>query len=235
MKCRLTFPVDTLSGKGGGPFGLVFAKWRGLQVARRLVVPSNPGTTEQDAIRGYLSAAASAFQAVTPSEKAAWDAWARINSSQILGQDVVRPAISEYCGVNCLRQIDGQAITDVAPTAKPDFAITGITSVTNTGPGTSLDIVFTHNAPATTDRSVLVRTTLALASQVVNPKDSDFRLVEGVSDADSIQPLAASPQTMVFSQPWNFPSVGAYIGVRITPVSAEYTTGVEFGAVLQVS
>lgn len=235
MRVRMSFPVDALTGKGGGPFGLVFSLWRGMQVARRLVVPANPSTTEQDTSRGYLSSAATAFQSVTPSEKADWNAWANINASNILGQRVVRPAISEYCGVNSLRQIAGEAITDVAPTAKADFAVTGITSITNTGPGTSLDLVYTHNATTLTDRRVLVRTTLALPSQVVVPKDSDFRLIEGVASVDSIQAIGASPDTIVFTAPWNFPAVGAFIGVRITPLSPEFTQGVQLGDVLQVS
>jgi hypothetical protein len=235
MKMALTFPVGELSGKGGGPFGLVYFQWRGLQVARRMVQPSNPQTAEQQGMRGFMTAAAVAFQSLTPSEKADWDAWAEINASQILGQDVVRPAISEYCGVNCVRQIAGAAIDDAAPTAKTDFAITGITSVTNTGPGTSLDIVFTHNASVTTNRKVLVRTTLALASQLVVPKKSDYRTVEGVLAGGSVVALAASPQTLVFTSPWNFPTAATYIGVQIEPISSEYASGVQFSDVVVVS
>jgi len=230
MQVRLSFPVDTLAGKGGGAFGLVFSKWRGLQVARRLVVPANPGTTEQDTIRGYLATAAAAFQSVTPSEKLDWEAWAEINASNILGQRVVRPAISEYCAINVMRQINGQATTDVAPTSKPAFAVTGITSVTNTGPGTSVDIVYTHNDAAPSGTFVLVRITLALPSLMVVPRTSDFRLIEGVADVDSIQTVTASPQTMVFTAPQNFPAVGAVVGVRITPLNASYAKGVQFGS-----
>jgi hypothetical protein len=203
-------------------------------VARRLVVPANPQTTNQDAVRGFLAAAAVAFQALTPSEKADWDAWAVINQSKILGQPVVRPAISEYCGVNVVRQIAGEAISDVAPTAKADFAISGITSVTNTGPGTSVDVVFTHNATVLTDKGVLVRTTLALPSQLVSPKQSDFRLIEGASGPASYTALGTSPQTIVFNGAWNYPAVGAFIGIQIVPVSPQFTTGVPFGDVVEV-
>lgn len=235
MKVGLTFPVAELSGNGGGAFGLVYSQWRGLQVARRQVQPSNPQTEQQQGVRGYLTAASVAFQSISLSEKAAWDAWAIINKSTILGVDVIRPAISEYCGVNVLRQIHGEAIDDAAPTAKADFAITGITSITNTGPGTSMDLVFTHNATTLTDRLVLVKVTEALPSELVVPKSSDFRTIDGVLAGTSIQALGASPDTIVFTGALNFPTVGAFIGVEITPLSPEYAVGVPFRSVVEVT
>jgi len=233
MKVRLAYPVDQLVGKAGGPFGIVFSRWRGLQVARRLVVPANPSTVEQDAIRGMLASAAVAFQSLTLAEKATWNAFATLMRNRILGQEVTRPAISMYCMINVFRQIDGQAITDVAPTAKPDFAITGITAFQHDVVTGDMNVVFTHNAPATADRFVMAKWTAALPSGVVIPRKSDYRLAEGV-DAASIIPLAASPQTAIFTTPWAELTVGQFSGVSLTPMNISYVPGVEFSDVLTV-
>lgn len=235
MKCVLSFPVAELSGKAGGDFGIVMSNWRGLQVARRMVVPDNPQTTEQDLIRGMMSTASVAFQSVTANEKLAWEAWAEINKSRIKGQMVVRPAISEYCAVNIVRQMDGQATTDTAPTAKPDFAVTGITSFTNTGPGVSMDLVVTHNASVTANKFLLIKFTGALASAVVVPRASDYRTAEGVNGTLTLAPLGASPLTVVLTAPWAYVTTGDYCGVSVAPVSTEYVTGVPVSDVVQVA
>lgn len=235
MKLRLAYPVDTMSGKAGGDFGIVMSAWRGLQVARRLVVPRNPSTTEQDAIRGYLASAAVAFQSVTASEKTAWDTYAELVRSRILGQLVTRPAISVYCQINVLRQIAGQALTDTAPTAKPDFAVTDITDFEDDGVNNEMNVVFTHNAPATANRFVMVRWTGALPSAVVVPRKSDYRLAEGVVGGGSIVALGASPQTISFTAPWVELAAGAVAGVSIVPMNVDYVPGVEFSKVLTVA
>lgn len=235
MKMRLAYPVDTMTGKAGGDFGIVMSSWRGLQVARRLVVPRNPSTTQQDAIRGYLASAAVAFQSLSASEKTAWDTYAALVRSRILGQYVTRPAISMYCQINCLRQIAGQALTDVAPTTKPDFAVTDITAFEDDAVNNEMNVVFTHNAPATASRFVLVRWTAALPSAVVVPRKSDFRLAEGVVTGGSIVALASSPQTINFSAPWTELAAGVVAGVSVTPLNGDYVPGVEFQKVLTVT
>lgn len=234
MKLRLAYPVDEMSGKAGGDFGIVMSRWRGLQVARRLVVPTNPSTTQQDLIRGYLSSAAVAFQSVTGPEKTAWNTFAQLIANRIMGQMVVRPAISVYCLINVIRQIAGQAITDTAPTTKPDFAVTGITAFEHDVANNEMEVTFTHNAPATADRFVMVKYTGALPSGVVVPKKSDFRLAEGVSTG-SIVALAASPQTIQFTSPWVELTAGSFAGVSIQPLNVSYVPGVEFTDVLEVA
>jgi hypothetical protein len=235
MKIRLAYPVAEMSGKVGGDFGIVMFQHRGLQVARTLVTPNNPSTTPQDTIRGYLASAATAFQSVTASEKTAWETFAELVKSRIMGQEVVRPAIAEYCKINCLRQIAGQSITDTAPTTKPDFAVTAISAFEYDSVNEEMNVVFTHNAPATANRFVLVRWTAALASGVVVPKRSDYRLAETVAGSASIVALDSSPQTIAFDEPWTTVAVDSYAGVSITPLNVDYVPGVEFSDVIQVT
>lgn len=235
MKIRLAYPVSQMSGKVGGAFGIVMFQHRGLQVARTMVTPANPSTTPQDTIRGYLASAAVAFQSLTANEKAAWETYAELIKSRIMGQEVVRPAISVYCQINCIRQIAGEAITDTAPTTKPDFAISAITAFEYDSVSGDMNVVFTHNAPATANRYVLVRFTAALPSGVVVPKRSDYRLAETVAGSGSIVALDASPQTIAFDEPWTTVPVDSFAGVSITPLNTDYVPGVEFSDVVQVT
>jgi len=152
-----------------------------------------------------------------------------------LGQEVVRPAVSVYCQINCLRQIAGQAITDTAPTAKPDFAITDITAFEKDAVNSEMNVIFTHNAPATANRFVLVRWTAALPSAVVVPKRSDYRLAETVAGSASIVALDSSPQEIAFDEPWTMVDVGAFAGVSITPLNVDYVPGVEYSDVIEVT
>jgi hypothetical protein len=235
MKIKLAYPVSEMAGKVGGAFGIVMFQHRGLQVARSMVTPSNPSTTAQDTIRGYLASAAVAFQSVTAAEKIAWESFAELTKSRIMGQEVVRPAVSVYCQINSIRQIAGQAITDTAPTTKPDFAITGISAFEYDAVNGDMNVIYTHNAPATANRFVMVRWTSALPSGVVVPKASDYRLAETVAGSGSIVALGASPQEIAFDAPWTTVAVGSYAGVSITPLNVAYVPGVEYSSVLQVT
>lgn len=232
MKLRLAFPVDQISGKAGGNFGNVFFNWRGMMVARRLVVPKNPSTVNQDSVRTMLAAAAVRYQSLTPGQREAWKIFAAANPRKFLGQTVQIPEISAYCQVNCIRQLAGQAITDTAPTLKPDFAITGITKAEITGQG--LEITFTHNASVLTNKRVLLRATGPLSSGMYVPKKSDFRLAYGPSGGASVIDLEASPQTTQGTGVFDY-AHGVYAGVEIVPISPDYVAGVGFGDVLQVS
>ena len=226
MKARLAYPFDEFSGKTGGDFGIVLSNWRGLQVARRLVIPRNPNTSEQAIIRGFLTVAAGAFQSVTASEKSAWESFAEIMASRILGQRVVRPAISEYVRVNVLRQMDGQATTDTAPTSKPDTAFVSIDGVDlNTITG-DLTIDATLPASITAGTLVLFKYTSALPSGVVVPRVSDYRTAEGVNGAGTIQAAVAGSNTYTFTAPWFEPGPGDFLGVAVQPLTASYAPGI---------
>lgn len=230
MKVRLAFPIDEISGKAGGNFGNVFSKWRGLMVARRHVIPANPSTANQDAIRGFMAASAVAFQSLTTEQKEAWKSFASTIPRSILGQNVTIPEISAYCKINAYRQMGGVALTDTAPSIKADFAISDITKVINDDG--EITITWTHSATETTGRFVMVKITNDLPSGVYVPKRSDFRLINGPG-VTSLIPLTASPQSVTGQ--WRFsPTIGKYCGIECQPISSEYVPGVPFGKVLLV-
>lgn len=235
MKIGLAYPVDSMKGGAVGRSGLVYSVWRGMQVARRHVIPANPSSTSQDAIRAYVSASAKAFQGITAQQKVDWQTFAALYPKRESGVDVIPPAISAFCMVNNWRQIDGEATAAAAPTAKPDFAVTGITSVEIDGAGTG--IIFTHSAAVTTSKFVAIKSTGALPSQHKVPFPTDFRMITKVENNTCIVPLAASPQEVVITSTewWASLAEDDWAGISIMPLSPEYAPGLEFSSVLQVT
>jgi len=83
---KLKAPLMSLgaSGKLGG--ALVFFNWKGLNVVREYVVPTNPNTTDQQTQRGYLRAAvvkihaaqADASHPLALIDQTAYAAWASV-------------------------------------------------------------------------------------------------------------------------------------------------------------
>jgi len=234
MKVRLSFPVNEISGKAGGPFGIVLSNWRGVMIARSMVQPANPSTTNQDVVRGNMSNSAIAFQSVTAEEKVLWEAFAEINKSKIMGQEVVRPAIAEYCGVNDIRQLAGEAITDVAPTGKCPYSVTGVSGLATPAGGTNLNLTITFSAAPGAGAYTMVKITAPLPSAVVVPKKSDYRMVETVQNTESIPALVATPGLPEFDETWVTLAEDDYIGISLTPLSAEFVKGVEYATVIQL-
>jgi hypothetical protein len=73
---------------------LVFGKWKGIDVARRYVVPANPDTTGQSTQRGYLTSAVAewhdATNVLSAADKAAWNRLAGVQSAP-------RSGFNEFC------------------------------------------------------------------------------------------------------------------------------------------
>jgi len=145
-----------------------------------------------------------------------------------MGQSVILPEISMYVRVNAYRLIDGQAISDAAPTVMADFVASDIASRAYVAGTTTLSFVVTHNADPVTGRLWLIKTTGSLASQMVRVKDNDYRLADGVATG-SIVPVTATPQTIEIITPtfanW---SNGDYMDIQLVPLSAEYDPGTKY-------
>lgn len=71
---KLHGPFFSLDARGKLGKALVYSIWKGLNYARKYVIPANPNTTGQQTIRGYFSAAVTAYQAEDQATKDAWDA-----------------------------------------------------------------------------------------------------------------------------------------------------------------
>lgn len=97
---KVTAPLFGFGASGQLGKALVFGKWKGLDVARRYVVPANPNSAAQAGQRSYMTDAVSAWHDTTSPlsalDKAAWDRLAGVQASP-------RTGFNEFVR----RQIDG--------------------------------------------------------------------------------------------------------------------------------
>ena len=231
MKVGLSYPVNELRGGAVGRSGLVFFPWRGLQVARLFSTPANPSSTAQAAVRAFQTAASKAFKSLTPEERSAWDAYAALYATQQQGVLFVPPTNSMYSQVNFWRQLGGEAISDIAPAAKPDWAVTGITSITKDG--TDLKIVFTHSKAVPGSELLAVKMSKVVPSLNTRVFPGDYRMFKGANNAGNIISLVASPQTITVSiaDLWTSVTTGNVVGFELLPLSASYAPGTPYAEV----
>lgn len=232
-KIRLAFPVDGIRGAIRGRSGLVYFLWRGLQVARRFVIPANPDSTAQQTVRAWFTAAAQQFGSISPAEKTGWETYAQLVPRQVDGQTLILPAIDAYLEINSIRQLAGQAITDTAPTALADFAVTAIADWVDATPDIEFDV--THSATVTAGRFLYIKMTAPLNSARVDPPASAYRSAIPPQTGGTIVALAASPQTvtLTLADLWTGFSVGDFAGISAQPLSTQYVPGLTFRQVLE--
>lgn len=222
MLITLTKPFATARGRDSTIFGNVLYPLGLRMVSRSFAQPDNPQSASQTSVRTYFTLGSQAFGALTDVERAAWDALAEaMPRSDMDGVEYNPTSKGTYVHVNSLRQIDGQAITDTAPSAVTQAAPTDITSVTIAGGNCT--IVFAHS---NADGFFMVEGTAKLPALQRRPRDPDYRLVSSVL-ADSIVARGASPQSVVIAVgslhfPW---AVADQVGIRITAISPGYVRG----------
>lgn len=227
MHIRTQFPVSEMAGWDGYPGGLVYFKLLGMQVARQYAIPTNPKTANQLLTRSFLTLASQAFGDLTNDERAAWLTFAAAHPRSYLGATYTMQEMAAYVWINWLRQIDGQAISDAAPTIDPDWTFTDITSVAYVAGSTTLTLTVEHNKSVIANQFVLARISPALNSPQRHARESDYRLIEGVT-AGSIPDLVASAADLTFTSPVFAWTDGQYVDILLTPVSEEYVPGTPY-------
>lgn len=71
---KVTGPILSLGAKGQIAKGMVFATWRGVKYARQYVVPSNPNSTKQQAVRSLFAGLNSIYKYTPEDVRQAWTA-----------------------------------------------------------------------------------------------------------------------------------------------------------------
>lgn len=219
MKAILQQPYEQLSGKNGA---LVNYSLSGNPIVRAFVTPANPQTTVQQTLRGYFTSGSQAFNDLTDSERAAWktvaDAIQRTNS---LGQQYTISEKGLYVMVNQYRQMDGQAITDTAPSITQGGAPSSLVSLkTDSG---DLRITLGHSM---TGGFWLIEVSDALPGLQRQARDNEIYMVS-TTIADNIVAVDTSPQTITIgSADLKYAvSVGQRKAVRITRITSGYIKG----------
>lgn len=226
MKLVFGPEIEQMSGSDGKVGGFVHMKLLGFPVARRHVLPAQPRTTAQVNVRAYLTAAAQAFGSISVAERAAWETLANLMVHSHLGFTYTPYAINAYISVNVWRQLDGQAISDTAPTSLAGFTGSAIGTVGYVAGTTVFSFILTHNGVATVGFwGISVTPTLASAQRAARP--SDYRLGHA-TPADAIIAVAATPQTCEITVPIVTWANGDYMAIKVVPLGADYAYGTAY-------
>jgi hypothetical protein len=67
-------PLFSLDAGGAIGKAIVYSKWKGRNLVRKFVVPANPSSLAQKAVRTIIAAANILWDIASPTDKASWDA-----------------------------------------------------------------------------------------------------------------------------------------------------------------
>lgn len=131
--------------RGSGAVGEVVASHnRGGQYLRQRVAGTDPNTSAQQTVRGYMATASSRYSTIlTATQIEAWRYYAasspRVNA---LGADFWLTAQQQYIRTNVIRQILGLSLLDAAPQMPgyPPLPIISAVDVTLTGSPGPVDV-----------------------------------------------------------------------------------------------
>lgn len=109
---KLHGPLFSLDARGKLGRALVYSIWKGLNYARKYVIPHNPKTEAQELIRGYFSTAVAAYQAEDESTWATWE-------SVIRGKSKAMTGFNYYVGRYIKYLIDSEGTPPTPPFLPP--------------------------------------------------------------------------------------------------------------------
>ena len=221
-KITLSQPFEHFHGSVGAPKQQVLWSVGQRNYSRQFVVPDNPETARQVLLRGYLTAAAQAYQALDAATALAWrTAAASKDTTDIFGISGSMSGIQYFTQVNTYRQIDGQAIDDTVPTAAMPSSPTAI--AVSRAAATQISFGITHANSASTGFWA-VRLAYIGSSEARLARRNELR---NWSDtlADNIAAIASSVQTMTLTQAAATVVAGEFIGYQLIPLSNDYEAG----------
>jgi hypothetical protein len=227
MIIKLASPYQDASGKHGGTGGTVTYKSGGRQQARSMVVPANPQSTYQTAMRSIAAASAQAFQLLTPAEKSDWQTLANsmIRSGR-LGLPYTFSAINAYCCVNNYRQIAAQAISDTAPAFVSRSALS-LTSAVYDISNAEITITGT-NANTENTAFYAFRFTNPTPSAVCLARENGLRYFTSTPQNNIVTCGTVGTQDYSLSPAlsyWDAPAATCVFGIEVVSLSADYVPG----------
>lgn len=218
MKAKFGAIVVDGRGKLGGH---VFSKNKGGAYVRTKVVPSNPQTTSQSAMRAALTLLSQGWRALTVDQRNSWNsAVGNFQKINALGDAHIINGNSLYVGLNLnLLQVAASQITSAPqPTA---VGVCGLISVTADVSDGTIECAFAPTVPSVT--AVVVWATAPLSAGVNSP-GSRFRIIGSLPAATATGEDIAALYTAKFG---SFPPAGSKIFIKFAPVST--TTGIQGG------
>lgn len=199
---------------------VVFKNLKAGNVMRQYRIPANPKSTEQVKQRGYFAAASAAYKGNSTAECAAWIALAaEMERTNSLGTSYKYSGINVHNTVNVFRQMNGQALTKVAPAfADIPIPITSLTSFAITG-GTLTVVV---NCTGLADGAlVFIRITPSIARQSRLARVNELRVPDATLTT-CFHAVATNVCTFTITPDLVVPVTGQYCGLQLTAMSAAY-------------
>lgn len=221
--CTTVGPFGLLSGsfaKRSASAGVVASPTAGRNVLREYLIPNNPSTQAQQAARSRFVSCVNGFSTLSQSEIDPWRDFAdAIERSGRLGLPYKPSAANMYIGVNCLRLLDGQTISDTPPALELLPAIDPETiALAYTGPST-FKINWTASLPAQSLVVVRMSRALPTASRLARRNECILATLPAASVVlDSLATLTISAAKVGAA-------LSTYHGVMIQSVSAGYVPG----------
>ena len=221
----LLSPYSSVRGKTGGLGAPVAYPSGGRNFIRTLVNPDNPQTTPQTAIRAVMTLASQAYSSTTSAERLAWQTLnLGLTRKDANGSAYEQTTKGIYCAVNIYRQMDQQAITDVAPAIVTAPATGVVTGAEINIAGTTLSITLVSNQ---TDGFFFFRKTDALPGLARQARDGDYKSIDDFFKDAIVPSPGDGTQVIVFQvDDIRFPvSDGDRCGFEVTSISAGYVRG----------
>ena len=140
MKIKFSSIISQGSGSIGSS---TFARNRYGQYAREKVMPVDPNSNLQAAVRAYFSSLCAGWNVLTAAQRLAWEVYGQnTTATDSMGNSIVLPGRQWYIGNNTLRLQAGLSVIAAGPTS---YGLPIMTKPTPTvAPGTSASLVFTN-------------------------------------------------------------------------------------------
>lgn len=218
----MIFTSTIVAQASGSIGGLTFSRNRGGKYIRSRATPTNPNTTFQQAVRGFLSDLTSKWNdLLTQAERDAWDLYAEnVPLSNPLGEPRNVGGLGMYNRSNVPRLQAGLTRQDTAPGTFNigDFGNPNIISITASTNILSLGFVDTDAWLDETGSAMLVYTSRA-QNPTINFFKGPYRFAAAILGDDSVPPTTPAAIALAFNV-----EVGQriFVKVNVTRLDGRY-------------
>lgn len=163
MLIKTKAPVEQVTGAQGNE--IVFFRWRGAQVARNWAQPTNPNTSYQQAIRGYLTTLSRNWSNVlSPAQRVLWNDYAAgVELVNILGETYTASGFNAYVQHNMVLSMRGDSLITSPPSSAAPSPYTAAPEVVYDDGNGKLSISSIHGNTVLTGLKTLFRVETPIA------------------------------------------------------------------------
>jgi hypothetical protein len=134
---KLRSPIHSIDARGRFADALVLGIWRGINWARKFVVPTNPQSLRQSIVRKNLVAVTRSWATLTPAQREAWEVFAQLvgASDPQTANEIHWTGMAAFTWVNTVLVDTGQPLAVNPPALPLPQGLPGFTVAPGPGPG----------------------------------------------------------------------------------------------------